>query len=198
MKSYIRTSNLMASVAMMAAIDAGFSLNDMADMVTDDIKELDSLLMPAGVYAVKVTQAMLGQNDAKEGLDDNGEPYPPLFYLQRKYEVLELNPLDKTVDADKYVGRTINDRFTFWPADFQDRIGLLKGDYKRVGLANSGRMGGLEGGEPGWIDGAVESMIGLKCKHVKKASGDFIAVYNWFKLDDPNSEAEADAALAAA
>lgn len=188
-------TRLMAGVAFSSLeLGSGFSLADFANTTTDEIKELDSLLMPMGTYAVKVVSAQLGQGEAKEGIDEKtGMPYLPLFYLERKYEVLECNLVDKSLDNQRFVGRTIKDRVTFWPSDIESHIGLLKGDYKRVGLPNSGRMGGLEGAEPGWIDNAVDQLIGLKCTYYKQ-NGEDRARWKWFKLDDADSEAEAAAA----
>lgn len=185
--------SLLSSVLMSSVeIGAGFSLSDFANMETDEIKELDSLLMPQGTYAVKVQSAMLGQRDAKEGINEKtGLPFAPLFYCERKYEVLECNLVDKSIDNQRYIGRTIKDSKTFWPESFQDDIALLKGDYKRVGIDNKGRMGGLEGGEPGWIDNAIEQLIGLKCTHWKDKSGQDRVQWKWFKLDDAASEEEA-------
>lgn len=171
---------------------AEFSLASFAEMETDDIKALDSLLPPAGIFAMKVTSAQLGQNPPKEGIDeDTGLPYLPLVYLQFKYEVLDAQPADKAVDPETLLGRTWSERFTFWPKQLQDNIALLKGRYAKAGVPNSGRMGGLEGGEPGWIDGIVEEIIKVKIRHsTNKTTGNTNAYFDWMKFEKQAPEAE--------
>lgn len=177
---------------MALELGAEFSLADFANQETDEVKELDSLLMPLGTYAVKVTSVALGGGERKEGIDEKtGMPYLPLFFVERKYEIIEAQLVDKKIDADKYVGRTIRDRITFWPNGYDDTVGLLKGDYKRVGLPNTGRLGGLEGAEPGWMDGAVDAIIGLKCTYFKQ-NGEDRARYKWFRLDVGTAELDAE------
>lgn len=196
MKSFVEKYMSSAALLMMAAdsgsgfaLDADFSLADFADQVTDDIKELDSLLPPMGTFYVQITAANLGENPPKEGIDPKTSlAYPKLIYTGFKYKVLQAEPADKSIDADTWTNRVLSERHTFWPAQFKDSIGLLKGRYKKVGIDNSGRLGGLEGGEPGWIDNAVEVVIGLKCKHIPK-NGSAIAVYDWFKVETSESEA---------
>lgn len=162
----------------------GFSLADFADQVTDEIKALDSLLPPAGTFAIRCTDAALGENEAKEGIDQNtGLPYPPLYFTGYKYEILEAKPIDTSIDKDSLVGRVLNERYTFWPSGMNDAIGLLKGRYAKVGLSNTGRMGGLEGKEPGWIDGAKEHIFGIKIRHANTKDGSARAYYSWFALE---------------
>lgn len=167
-----------------------FSLASFADTNTDDIVALDSLVPPAGAFGVRVSGAALGENEKKEGIDPNtGMPYLPLFFAAYKYEILSADPLDKNVDGEKLKGRVLNDRFTFWPTQMQEYIGLLKGRYRKAGIATDGRMGGVEGGEPGWIDGAVDQIIGLKIRHGKNADGSPRAYFDWFNLNEEEAAA---------
>lgn len=148
----------------------GFSLADLGNTETDEIKAIESLLFTPGLYDVKIVSMALGQLPAKEGLDDKGNPYAPLFYVDEKYEVLEAEPLDKSIDAESLQGRTITNRTTFWArsmAEFQEQIGLLKGRFQKAGLDNSGKIGGVEGGEPGWLDNAADEVIKIKVTHSK-------------------------------
>ena len=148
----------------------GFSLADLGNTETDEIKAIESLLFTPGLYDVKIVSMALGQLPAKEGLDDKGNPYAPLFYVDEKYEVLEAEPLDKAIDAESLQGRTITNRTTFWArsmAEFQEQIGLLKGRFQKAGLDNSGKIGGVEGGEPGWLDNAADEVIKIKVTHSK-------------------------------
>lgn len=158
---------------------SGFSLADFAGTDTTEVKELTSLLPPAGVFAVRTTSAILGMNEAEEGaVNKDGTPKQNLFFTNFKYEVLEAAPLDKSVDADKLVGRNLSQRFTFWPSNFEEQIGLLKGMYKKVGLDNKGKIGGMEGGEPGWMDGVVEHMFKIRIRH-GKVNGNDQAFFDW-------------------
>jgi len=190
MRSFTQT--LLASGSLMAfaarAADdslASMTLADFADMDTDEIKALDSLLFPAGVYGVRITQAQLGMNESDPNKIDEktGLPYPPLFYVEFKYEVLEAEPIDRSLDVDSLVGRVITDRHTFWPSNFKDQIGLLKGKYKKAGLSIDGKVGGMEGGEPGWIDGAVDHIMVLRVKTSKPNSeGMQRNFYDWAQV----------------
>jgi hypothetical protein len=144
-----------------------FSLADLANMETDEIRALESRLFPAGKFTVRGVSAQIGEIEAKEGLDENGEPYLPLYFAEFKYIVLEADPLDKTVDPASIENRVITNRKVFWPKSFNDEIGLLKGDYIKIGLEPVGRLGGLEGGEPGWLDTIVDHVFELKVAHSK-------------------------------
>jgi len=158
---------------------SGFSLADFAGLDTTEVKELTSLLPPAGIFAIRCTSAILGANMPEEGaVNEDGTPKLPLFNCAYKLEVLEAQPLDKTLDAEKMVGRALSQRFTFWPSNFEEQIGLLKGMYKKVGLPNAGKVGGMEGGEPGWIDGAVEHLFKIRIRH-GKVKGSDQAFFDW-------------------
>lgn len=187
--------NLLASGSLIAASSMRFdtgsfaSLADLAEMNTDEIKALESRLFPAGLFAVKVTAATAGMNPPKEGLNpETGEPWEPLFYFEFKFEILEANPLDKTIEAESLVGRTITQRTTLWPKSFNEEIGLVKGNYQRVGLDTTGRLGGMEGGEPGWLDGAIEHIIPLKVTHGRPnpETGAQRANFFWMKIENQN------------
>lgn len=167
--------SLMAAATMRSFADdmAGFSLADLGNTETDEIKAIETLLFAQGLYDVKIVSMTLGSLPAKEGLDDKGNPFAPLFYVDEKYEVLEAQPLDKAIDAESLQGRTITNRTTFWArsmVEFQEQIGLLKGRFQKAGLDNSGRIGGVEGGEPGWLDNAADEIIKIKVTHSKENS----------------------------
>lgn len=189
-KTLLSTSSL-RNFAVFSAVDFSgeVSLADLAGMQTDEIKTLDSRLFPAGLFAVRCTSVSLGKRDPKEGINEKtGLPFPALFYVEFRYEVMEASPLDKKVDADSLVGRTLVDSITLWPETFDVEIGVMKGNYKRIGLPNEGVLGGLEGGEPGWLDGAVDHIFPLKVSHGKAdANGIQRARMHWQKM--PEAEA---------
>lgn len=167
------------------------SLAELAEMETDEIKTLDSRLFPAGLFAVRCTEASLSES-TKEGTDpETGEPYLPLYAVNFKFEVLEADPLDKSIAKESLAGRVINQRKTFWPKSFQEEIGLVKGDYKRIGLPYSGKLGGLEGAEPGWLDGILDQVFEVKVTHSRpRADGSQFVNVIWQKRDQPVSGAD--------
>ena len=170
----------------------GFSLADLAGMETDEIRAITSLVPAAGNFGVEVLAVRLAERDKKEGINPKtGLEYPNLFFVEFKYKILSAEPLDRNVDGEALLNRTLNDQFTIWPDQMAEMIGLLKGRYKAAGLDNSGRLGGVEGGEPGWLDGAVGAIIGLRIKHSPiKGSDDVRANFNWFALN-PEEDAAA-------
>lgn len=185
----ILTGNLMASIAFAATDMGSFSLADLANMDTTEVQELSSRLFPAGLFDVRCTSVTLGMNDAKEGINEKtGREYDPVPYVDFKYEILAAQPLDKSVDADSLVTRTLSDRVTLWPDQLMEEIGYLKGNYAKIGLPNAGVFGGMEGGEPGWLDGAVDHIFPIKVTHSKPNSeGIQRTRINWQK--NPNAEA---------
>lgn len=167
------------------------SLAELAEMETDEIKSLDSRLFPAGLFAVRCTDVSLSES-TKEGIDpETGEPYLPLYAVNFKLEVLEAQPLDKTIQPESLVGRVISQRKTFWPKSFTEEIGLVKGDYARIKLPTNGKLGGLEGGEPGWLDGIKDEVFAVKVTHSRpnKEGNQFVNV-NWQKREVAQAEEE--------
>lgn len=164
----------------------GFSLADLAGQDTDDIKALESLLFPQGLYTTKVISLTLGMTPAKEGLDDAGNPFLPMIYLQERYEVLEATPLEKDVDGEALVGRQISNMTRFFfknERELYEQIGLIKGRFQKAGLDCTGVMGGVEGGEPGWLDNAAEEIVDVKVTHSRpNAEGTQFQRVTWQKM----------------
>lgn len=167
----LSSSILAASMVHSFADEMGsFSLADLGALETDDIKAIESLLFPQGIYDAKIVSMTLGSLPAKEGLDDKGNPYAPLFFVDEKYEIIDGTPLDEKIDIETLQGRTITNRNTFWAKstqEFLEQIGLVKGKFQKAGLDCSGRLGGVEGGEPGWLDNAADEVIKIKITHSK-------------------------------
>lgn len=199
MSTYIKNLGL-ASILTMGLVRAsdmslGFdSLASLAEMDTDEIKSLDSRLFPAGLFAVRCTEVALGVSE-KEGTNpETGEPYEPLYSVTMKYEVLEAKPLDKDLaqNPEALMGRVLTQRRTFWPKSFKEEIGLVKGDYEKVGLEPIGKLGGMEGGEPGWLNQLVDHVFALKVSHSKpNAEGTQFVNIHWQKNKKPAAESEA-------
>lgn len=166
-----------------------FSLADLAAMDTSAIKELTSLVPAAGVYKVRGVEVRGGKSTPP----DDGKDRPPLFFFNFNSEILAAKLVDKNVDPETQVGRRLVDSFTLWPAQFNDLIGLLKGRYKLLGLPNSGVIGGVEGQEPGWLDGIVSHEYDVKVSHFVNKSGDTRARFTYMKPAAPAGEAGATA-----
>lgn len=185
----LASTTALASITRMAdgvASGDGMSLADFAEMDTSDVEAVKSLLFPAGVYGVRIVHAIAGKNAVDPSkTDEDGNPLPPLFYIEFKYEILKAMPADQGIDADKMVGRTVSERFNLWPAQFKELLGLLKGSrYKLVGLPTDGKLGGVEGAEPGWIDGATDKIILLKVRHRKER-----AYFDWAPVPEQSEAA---------
>lgn len=138
--------------------EAGFSLMDLASFNTDEVSVVLSRLPPVGVYTVKglgVSAKMSEPKDDKPGL--------PRYAFD--LETLEAKLAKKDVDAATLVGRKLKQSYTLWPNDMQNGIGLLKGMYQKVGLPNTGTMGGVEGANPGWLDNMVGHIFQIRVFH---------------------------------
>lgn len=168
--------------------ESGFySLADLANMETDEIKTLMTRLPPAGIFVV------LGLAVTAAETKPNAENPNPLFRFSFKSKVLEAKPISKDTDPESLVGRELNDSYTVWTKtkeDFIESIGLLKGKYTTVGLDTTGRMGGVTGQEPGWLDGYVNAQHRLRIRHVTNKDGQERAYFDWLPAEDANKSGE--------
>ena len=192
MRSYINLLSTGASLlsaaafaddSSMAAETGMFSLADLAELNTDEITTLMSRLPEEGIFVVRGTEVKAGQNPPKE------EGQAPLLYFAYQMEILQAFPLDKNKDPEDFVGKTLRERYTLWPKDIQEILGLLKGRYKTIGLENTGRLGGVEGQEPGWIDGIVSHVFKVRVRHWTGSNGNTNAQYDWMAYEGADSEA---------
>lgn len=151
-----------------------FSLADLAGLDTSDIAVVASRLPMAGVWTVQCKSAAMTMEKPKEA---GQKPLPKITY---KFESVKIDPLEKPdgFDPATTVGRKLSDVTVLWLSDLAENIGLLKGKYKRVGLPYEGKMGGVEGMEPGWIDSAVGSFMELKVRHAE-IKGETRAFIDW-------------------
>lgn len=161
---------------------AFLSLADLAAMNTDDVAVLTSRLPVEGIFLVRCTE--LGFTQSESTIDPaTNQPRPPLFRLGIKTEILEAKPLKKDVDAETLVGRTLTESYVLWPAQFREAVGLLKGRYKLVDLPYTGNVGGVEGQEPGWVDGAVNHIFRVRVRHFT-SKGNERAGFDWLPAED--------------
>lgn len=151
------------------------SLADLAEMNTDEIAVLMSRLPEAGMFLVQCTGATAGESRV--------EGKPPLFRFGFKSEILVAEPLNKELDAEKLVGKNLTESYTLWPDQLAESIGLLKGRYIQVGLTPAGRMGGVEGAAPGWIDTIVGHKFWIRVRRFT-ASGTERAGFDWLPTEE--------------
>jgi hypothetical protein len=184
-------SQQQATMEMKMESEAVFlSLADIAGMSTDDIAPILSRVPESGIYRMKCKGAVLKSQEAAE------EGKPPRFSVGYRYEVMFAKLVDKNIDANALIGRTLSENVTLWnntQSALIESIGILKGRYQKVGLATSGAMGGVEGSDPGWIDGAVEAEFNVGVRK-SMINGEPRAFYDWIK-PDPKFEAAYEAAL---
>lgn len=165
--------------------EAGFSLADLAALNTDEVATLTSRNPDAGIYIVKGT----GVSAAKADPRTPGEP--PLFAFNFEAEIMQAELNDKTKDPERVVGRKLRERYTLWPQDFQEAIGLLKGRYQIIGLQNTGAIGGVEGQNPGWLDGIVNYMFKIRVRLWTDKNGVERPAFDWLKYEQSTESAAA-------
>lgn len=165
--------------------EAGFmSLADLAALETDEIETLMSRLPDEGIYTVRGKEVTATEN-LKEG-------EPPLFSFNFATEILEAEPLRKDKDPESYAGRSLRERYTLWPTDFKEAIGLLKGKYKTIGLPCAGNLGGVEGEEPGWLDGMVGYIFKVRVRHFTDKNKNQRAGFDWLPTDEAKEQMAAE------
>jgi hypothetical protein len=194
MRSIFLSANLLGTASLISAMrlhnmpdmSGGLDLATLADMDTEEVKGITTILFPEGIAAVKITEARLGQTQVAEGeVDEKGNPKIPQPFVQFGFEVADFQPTDKGLDGEDFIGRKLSERHTLWTSELKERIALLKGTFEKCGLSTSGKLGGLEGGEPGWLDEAVDQLIMIRIKHSRPRNpGDEPrARYKWEKLE---------------
>ena len=164
--------------------DSGFSLADLASFNTDEIEAIESRTPAPGVFRVKGLTVGMKQGEAS----DDGKP--GLIRVSWTMEIIDGKPVDKNQDIEKLIGRKLSQSFTLWPADMVELLGLLKGMYQKVGLPNNGILGGLEGQEPGWLDGVVGHEFDVRIRTAIVKSGDKRAFFDWLRPEAASAKEE--------
>jgi hypothetical protein len=125
-----------------------FSLADLADLDATEIAELRRENLPTGAYRFAVESAVLS-----EGVDkDNIKRFEVKFVMN----VIECTACtERGVDKESLVGKKHTEIKYIKPATAQDDIGYLRGWVTDIGCDSTGRLGGVPGAEPGFIDGTV-------------------------------------------
>lgn len=155
-----------------------FSLAELAQMDTTEIVAIQSRMPNAGVYTVIGEEARMVQLDPREGREDQA----PLIQLKFKFRPIDAILVDKSIDVPALIAsdRRLNEAYTFWPNDLKDCVALLKGRYELIGLPNDGLMGGVEGLEPGWVDGIVGHQFNIRVD-IKEGKNGAFARYTFLR-----------------
>lgn len=157
--------------------DSGFF--SLAELVGKDFTEVEAVTsrLPArGIYHLVGEEIKASEQKATEP-DQNS-----LFNFQFISTIMNFEPLDKNVDAEKLIGKKLYDRYTIWTKDqesFFQSIAELKGRYKLIGLPTAGAMGGLEGHDPGFLDGIIGFPYRVRVRHWTDKSGVDRAQFDW-------------------
>lgn len=155
------------------------SLQDLAEMNTDEIKVLLSRVATPGVFRVRGKSVAGKQGEVGE------DGRPPITRFNFSLEILDGKPADKSVDMETLIGKNINQSYALYPSDLAEGIGLLKGMYQKVGLPYSGMaLGGVEGKEPGWLDGIVNHEFDIRVRNAPDKTGQMRAYFDWLPVKD--------------
>jgi len=128
------------------AADQGFSLADLAALDVSEIAEVRFESLPGGLYTFMGVEAKL-----EKGTNRDDEVR---FILTCKMEVAECTALtERGFTKEELVGKKHIEKMYIVPEKAAEGIGMIRAFYGDIGLPNEGALGGVEGLEPGMIDG---------------------------------------------
>lgn len=129
-----------------------FSLADIANLDASDIAEVRFESLPAGVYVFRGESAAL-----EEGTNRDDERRVILVVKMEVAEVKSVIDRDYKTDEQKatLLGKKHTEKLYIVPEKAAEGLGLIRAFIGDVGLPNEGPFGGVEGAEPGIIDGFV-------------------------------------------
>lgn len=165
--------------------ETGFiSLEDLAATDTSDIKEVLTRVIAKGVARARIEEVEMTKADAVVGKDQ-------MFRIAFKHKIVAFKPVDKSIDPESLVGRTVTQAFLLFGASLRENMAFVKGQYLKAGIPNTGNPGGVKNQPPGWLDGGVGQEIDLRVTHGKnKTTGQDVAYFDWL------SKAESEKAWA--
>lgn len=139
-----------------------FSLAELAGFDSSDIAAIASRLPEPGLYTVRCDE--IGFIAGQQREDDDR---PPLHRLVAKMFILDAKPLNKKIDPDKLIEKNLPWSYPMFTTDIEKTIGLLKGQYAKIGLPTDGVMGGFHDDESGtqiegWIDGLLGQQLDIR------------------------------------
>ena len=123
-----------------------FSLTDLAELDAGAIAEVRFESLPAGLYVFRGESASFEDTTNR---DDERR-----IVLTLKMEVAECKSvMERGYEKDELVGKKHTEKFYVVPAKAAEGLGLIRAFLGDVGLPNEGPFGGVEGSEPGIVDG---------------------------------------------
>ena len=138
-----------------------FSLADLAGLDAGQIAEVRFEVLPAGVYGFRGIEAKLEETENKDG--------ERRFIMIAQFEVTEVKSVVnrdyRTEEAKaELIGRKHREKIYVVPAKAAEGLGQIRAFIGDLGLPNEGPYGGVEGAEPGIIDGIVDHEFTAKIK----------------------------------
>lgn len=125
-----------------------FSLADLAALDVSDIAEVRFESLPAGIYSFRGAEAKFEDTTNR---DDERR-----IVLVVKMEVAECKVCtERGIDKDDLIGKKHTEKFYIVPEKAPEGIGLIRAFLGDIGLPNAGPLGGVEGMEPGIVDGFI-------------------------------------------
>lgn len=158
------------------SFDGFASLMDLAAVDTSDLSAQMSRLQRAGIYVLDVNSAMFSEQPSNDPAE------PANYNLAIRSKVLLFVPIDENDgggDPSQMEGKDFNERYFIYGKQIKEAIQLLMGRYKSVGLPHKGKLGGVEGSEPGWVDSISGQRIVVRVRHYKSSDGQDRAGYDW-------------------
>lgn len=160
--------------------EADFSLADLAQLDVSEIAEVRFESLPAGIFNFQGVEAKL---DKGTNRDDETR-----FILTLKMEVTECTALtERGFTKEELIGKKHTEKMYIVPEKAAEGIGMIRAFYGDIGLPNEGALGGVEGMEPGMIDGFVGHEF--KGKIIKQArKGDPSTKDARLRIDPPKKK----------
>lgn len=154
-----------------------FSLADLAELDAGDIAEVRFESLPAGMYTFRGESAKFEDTTNR---DDERR-----IVLTVKMEVVECKScLERGVDKEDLIGKKHTEKFYIVPVKAAEGLGLIRAWIGDIGLPNSGPFGGVEGSEPGIVDGVEgHEFAGKIIKQARK--GDPATKDSRLRIDPP-------------
>lgn len=142
-------------------VEEEFSLADIAQLDASEIAEVRFEVLPAGVYVFRGLDAKFEDGTNK---DDERR-----IILKAQLEVVEVKSVIdrdfKTEEARaELLGKKHTEKMYVVPAKAAEGLGLIRSFIGDIGLPNEGPFGGVEGSEPGIVDGLVGHEFTAKIK----------------------------------
>lgn len=125
-----------------------FSLADLAELDASAIAEVRFESLPTGLYVFRGESAVFEDTTNR---DDERR-----IVLTVKLEVVECKVVsERGYEKDELVGKKHTEKFYVVPAKAAEGLGLIRAWIGDIGLPNEGPFGGVEGKDPGIVDGIV-------------------------------------------